>query len=377
MKKDWMIKESELDDDQLKVFKATLDKSCIVSGCAGSGKSVLALIKAQRLQKERGNSYQIIVFTKALCGYMNSGREELGLINEFMYYEEWRWKKYLKHYRNGKSFWVYERDDSGNKIPNMPKSDYVIVDEIQDFEQQEIMEFVQATKKNFFFFGDTAQSIYGGLKRTMPVQNIGHMLYQMGIESKDWELYRNYRLPLPVAKYIQYVGVDLPPFDESIYKSPEKTVPYVLRYPDTDSQIAAIKKLKEDHDFTDIAILVPSGELVKQIGEALISLGLNVEMKYDDKDDFRNSKNNLNFATTNPKVMTYHSAKGLQFEAIFLPYIDSFVDDRGDDSKALYVAMSRTYRYLYIMYSGQLPKPLSKIPANLYKTTETEEVEDI
>ena len=377
MKKDWMIKESELDEDQLRVFNAVLDKSCIVSGCAGSGKSVLALIKAQRIQKERGNSYQIIVFTKALCGYMNSGREELGLVNEFMYHEEWRWKKYLKHYRNGQSFWVYERDNSGNKIPNMPKSDYVIVDEIQDFEQQEIMEFVQATRKNFFFFGDTAQSIYGGLKNTMPVQNIGRMLYQKGIDSKDWELYRNYRLPLPVAKYIQYVGVGLPPFIESIYKSQERTMPYVLHYENANEQISAIKRIKENNDFTDVAILVPSGELVRQIGESLINLGLNVEMKYDDRQDFRNSKNDLNFTSTNPKVMSYHSAKGLQFEAVFLPYIDSFVDDRGDNSKALYVAMSRTYRYLYIMYSGQLPRPLNNIPASLFKTTETEEVEDI
>lgn len=39
MKKDWMIKESELDEDQIKVLMATLDKSCIVAGCAGSGKS--------------------------------------------------------------------------------------------------------------------------------------------------------------------------------------------------------------------------------------------------------------------------------------------------------------------------------------------------
>ena len=60
MKKDWMIKESELDDDQIKVLMGTLDKSCIVSGCAGSGKSVLALIKAQRIQKEFGNNYKIL-----------------------------------------------------------------------------------------------------------------------------------------------------------------------------------------------------------------------------------------------------------------------------------------------------------------------------
>ena len=113
MKKDWMIKESELDEDQIKVLMATLDKSCVVSGCAGSGKSVLALIKAQRIQKERGNSYQIIVFTKALCGYMNSGRKELGLNNQFIYY--WIWKN-----RN-----------------NCPSSDYVIVDEIQDFSKED------------------------------------------------------------------------------------------------------------------------------------------------------------------------------------------------------------------------------------------------
>ena len=73
MKKDWMIRESELDDDQIKVLMATLNKSCIVFGCAGSGKSVLALIKAQRIQRELGEDYQIIVFTRALCGYMNAG----------------------------------------------------------------------------------------------------------------------------------------------------------------------------------------------------------------------------------------------------------------------------------------------------------------
>jgi len=90
MKKDWMIKESELDEDQIKVLMATLDKSCIVAGCAGSGKSILALIKAQRIQRERGNDYKVIVFTKALCHYMNTGRKELGLRNEFYYH--WQWK---------------------------------------------------------------------------------------------------------------------------------------------------------------------------------------------------------------------------------------------------------------------------------------------
>lgn len=51
-KKDWMIIESELDEDQIKVLMATNDKSCLVSGCAGSGKSVLALVGGLRRERD-------------------------------------------------------------------------------------------------------------------------------------------------------------------------------------------------------------------------------------------------------------------------------------------------------------------------------------
>lgn len=377
-KKDWMVSESQLDDDQLRVLFATNDKSCVVSGCAGSGKSVLALIKAQRIQKEKGNNYRIIVYTKALCNYMNAGRESLGLNNEFSYHEEWKWKKYLKHYQNGASYMVYERDDDGNKIPYMPSSDYIIVDEIQDFTHDEIEEFIHAAKKNFFFFGDTAQSIYQGLKDTIPVAAISRLL-PFGQEPKSFPLYRNYRLPIPVAKIAQVVGVDLEPYDENVYKSPEKAIPRLLEYPSLEDQLKAIKGIIETQSLTDVAILLPHNPEAKQVSAILNQIGLNHEAKYEDKDDWKNRKENLNFSTTNPKVMTYHSAKGLQFEAVFMPNIVPLDDDparRISEQKAIYVAMTRTYRYLYIMYSGYLPYPFREIPKDLYITTENETVEE-
>lgn len=202
-KKDWMIIESELDEDQIKVLMATNDKSCLVSGCAGSGKSVLALIKAQRIQKEKGDNYQIIVYTKALCNYMNAGRETLGLHNDFYFHEEWRWKKALKRYANGQAFMVYLRDANGNKVPNMPKADYVIVDEIQDFTQTEIEEFIAATKKNFFFFGDTAQSIYEGLKDTMPVNGINRLF------SYDNEPKISHFTEITACRFLQHVSLSM------------------------------------------------------------------------------------------------------------------------------------------------------------------------
>lgn len=348
MKKDWMIIESELDEDQIKVLNAVNDKSCIVSGCAGSGKSILALIKAQRIQREKGNNYQIIVFTKALCKYMNAGREELKLNNQFDYH--WWWKN-----RKG-----------------CPSSDYVIVDEIQDFSKDEIQDFIDATNKHFFFFGDTAQSIYEGLKDTMKVEDIN---YAMGTRAKMFELYRNYRLPKTVAKVVQYVGVDLDGFDIDTYRSKETAIPRFVRYNDFESQVDAIAKMINVGNVDDVGILVPHNEDVKKVHDLLKQKNKNHELKYDDKIDFRNSINNLDFTTDNPKIMTYHSAKGLQFGTVFLPGVEEKTED--SERKALYVAMTRTYRNLYVMYSGDLPFPLSEVPSDLYKTTETDTVEDI
>lgn len=377
MTKDWMVKESELekDDYEYRVLHATLDKSCIVSGCAGSGKSVLALIKAQRIQREKNtNNYQIIVFTKALCKYMNAGRSELGLNKQFTYH------------------WKFQKD-------GCPTSDYMIVDEIQDFTKDEILQFINSTNKHFFFFGDTAQSIYDGLKKTMPVNRISSIVPY----NKDFEIFNllhNYRLPLPVAKVVQVVGVGLPPFSESVYKSSETAIPRFIQYNSFDEQMDAVAKiLNNNGNVTDVGILTPHNIGVKRLSDILNKKNIDHEAKYDVyEDEYGNevyereshgkqnkwirTVDNLDFTTENPKVMTYHSAKGLQFGTVFLPGIAPLSTDpqrRISEQKALYVAMTRTYRNLYVMYSGNLPFPLSNVPMELFKITETDTdtVEDI
>lgn len=346
-----MVKESELDDDQLKILNAVLDKSLIVTGCAGSGKSVLALIKAARIQRERGNNYQIIVFTKALCGYMNSGRKELGLRKEFNYY--WDWKYRLK----------------------CPSATYTIVDEIQDFTREEIQEFIRSTSRHFFFFGDTAQSIYEGLKETLSVEEIPYM-FSPNERPKTFDLYRNYRLPKAVAKFAQYIGTDLQPYVEDTYKSRMITTPFVLSFNNADEQATFIGKTIKDKNLTDVSVLLPDNDMVRNFAEKLGNVGINCEIKYNDKVDWHNNVETLNFSTTNVKVMTYHSAKGLQFETVFLPLLDQF-EQVGDRKKPLYVAATRTYKDLYLMYSGSMPSVIRGIPASLYKTDSNETVDDI
>ena len=70
------------------------------------------------------------------------------------------------------------------------------------------------------------------------------------------------------------------------------------------------------------------------------------------------------FDSAAPNLMTYHGAKGLQFETVFIPNCS----DPGSDKAPLYVALTRTYSSLYIMYTGIKPYFISQIPSELYET---------
>ena len=344
-----MVKESMLDDYQLDLLDRTLDRSLVVSGCAGSGKSVIALQKAKRIQAEKGSDYSVIVFTKALKDYMQGGRQELGLNDAFYYH--WDWKN--------------------NR--GMPQADYVIVDEAQDFTREEIQEFINSARKNIFFFGDTAQSIYGGLKDTLSMKEIGNMLPN----ADSVPLYFNYRLPKPIAMVTQtYIGVGVDPYRERTYKSTENQKPRFIRYDSDEDQVRAIARIISARNLTDVGILVPRNEAILKMSQLLNNAGINHEIRYNDKADYHNSIDTLNFNSTNPKLMTYHSAKGLQFESVFLPYVESA--DSDDSRKSLYVAMTRTYRNLYVMYSDYaMPSPLSSVPSDLYISSETDTIEEL
>ena len=58
----------------------------------------------------------------------------------------------------------------------------------------------------------------------------------------------------------------------------------------------------------------------------------------------------IDFKTTNPIVMTFHCAKGLQFSTTFIPFCDKYSYD--DEKTALYVASTRPLEKMYLLYSG-------------------------
>lgn len=65
-KRSFYVIDSELDDYQVKIINKKTDNSYIVKGCAGSGKSILALWKAKQILDEHKGSVLYVVYTKAL-----------------------------------------------------------------------------------------------------------------------------------------------------------------------------------------------------------------------------------------------------------------------------------------------------------------------
>lgn len=340
----WDVDEESMDDDQLDLIEMNIDKSMLVTGCAGSGKSVIAMHKAEQVAKT-GAGVILIAYTKSLSAFMREGIDEKTL--PYQFYHHYRWKEKLK----------------------MPSADYIIVDEIQDFTREEVLEFMGAARKAYFFFGDSAQSIYRQYgKNTISIEDISALT---GLT--PMQLYNNYRLPRTIAKITQgYVGVNVNPYEDKIYQNKEKSLPHFVQFDGFEEQISAIRTLIEKYtrnifDNQSIGILLPSNDLVVKICQKLQESDIPCEFKYTDDNSDR-FVDTLDFETFLPKLMTYHSAKGLQFDVVILPmYIGAFDDE---SRKALYVAMTRTMHNLYVMYSTpSISAPLSDVPTKLYLKT--------
>ena len=347
-KQNFFVNEDELDDFQIQLLQKRINSSMVVSGCAGSGKSILALWKAKQVQDlQDGTCYKFIVFTKALNRYMADGIRAIGLNDDnFMYHYQW-------------------------KKAGCPSADYIIVDEVQDFDKQEIEEFKRSAKQAFFFWGDTAQSIYQGIKET---QSILQIAADSGIQPE--KLAFNHRLPKKIARFAAHLGND----EELVSRCRKEgaELPRILQYPSLEQQLDAAMEQIQNRQITDAGILFPRNDMVQKAYNYLRSKGFSIEAKFDDKQDFRNSRLELDFDNDTPKLMTYHSSKGLQFEAVFLPEctvdnIDNLHKDADRIRTPLYVAITRSYQYLFIMYSNILSFFFDAIPKDIYLTTLEEE----
>ncbi len=335
-RKSFYVKDSELDEYQLQVIQRRTNKSFIVKGCAGSGKSILALWKVKQIQEQKLGSYYLIVFTKTLKQFMKDGIKEIGLNNDkVLYYEQW------------------------NRL-GCPSADFMVVDEAQDFTKEQIEKFKSKATTALILYGDSAQQIYKF--RTPPPISMERIIDLTGFPSE--QLVFNHRLPKKIARIAEYIS-ETDDELEMRCRNEGSELPKILKYNNLDKQLDAISDIIKNRRFEDVGIFFPRNEKVEYAYNYLTKKGLIVEAKFDKN---QTTTLTLNFENENPKIVTYHSAKGLQFEAVFIPNCNV---EENDKRSPLYVAITRSYQSLFIMHSGDLSSFFDEVPKNLYETTLT------
>lgn len=344
----WMISESELDIFQRQVLKIPFDSRAVIQGCAGSGKSVLALQLAKHIIESGKESVLVIVFTNALLDFMKAGIEELEIPGEIcMLAHKW-----------------------ANLNPR-PTADYIIIDEVQDFSVEEgatwgnngaayskgsIEGFNQCARKGMLMFGDDAQRLYS---EGSEIINIGQYLK---IKSQCYQnLQINYRLPKKIARVAEKImSVENRDDIEGRCQKEGDNKPVIKKCNSINEEIDYIIDRINELNLENVGIIVPGNKHAAEVFNYLYKKGINTEVKYE---IHRNDKiNTLDFSSTNPKIMTYHSSKGLQFEAVFLPL---FEETRENLRRPIYVAMTRSLDRLYITHTNALSLFLNDVPNDL------------
>lgn len=347
--KSFYIKESQLDIQQRNIVDKELSQHLVVTGGAGSGKSVLALWKAKAIQ-DNEDSVLYVVKTVALTQFMKDGVDSVGLKSNVII----SFNRCFQWVKDDNGQW----QNLGWKVGNY---DYIILDEATDLDVQEIQE-LRSHCRYFIAFGDNAQQLYAFKGTATTVESIVKVL---GAEAPkiDYLLY-NHRLPKKMARLVVYFHPNIA-FGSREAKmfvnrctSEGMELPHIFKYLDENSELDDIIKIVKNKNggLKDVGILFRDKNTMERAYHYFVQHNMSCSMTIDSK--FIGNP----FSSDAPKLMTFHSSKGLQFETVFVPNCsDTF---NGDAS--FYVALTRTYAHLYIMHIGTIPTMFNIVPKDLY-----------
>ena len=349
------IAESKMDFHQRAVWNLQFDESYIVVGCAGSGKSCLALLKIKALAEMNKQPFYLVTLVRSLVEYL---RNEMGSNNlpreSVITHEEWTTKKVTPWCAQ-----YFKIPDENRVIHGKPN--FLLVDECQDLSIEEISKLRSACQ-GIFLYGDDEQQIMAFGSR-VPT-SIGAIREKLKLPV--YRLQLNYRLPKPVAEFAQEISGSASLKDHC--KNERGGKPFMVKVPQKE-RAKKILFLSDNQHYEDVGVLCRTDDEVQKVVNSLRETDRTASARYDNNGSYEYINQNSRF-----KVMNFHQAKGQQFEAVFLLLSDS--DAKIDanekdkhwqyDRNLLYVGVTRTYHALYIFYEDSLPDMLRPIPLILY-----------
>jgi superfamily I DNA/RNA helicase len=310
----------------------------IVRGCAGSGKTLLAIHLAKKLSYEEKARVLILVYTKALGNFIENALSMHEKLTIDVFNSD-KWNLYShKNY------------------------DYLIIDEAQDFSIDDIKAFQQHATRGVYIFLDENQKLY---KKSKENSTLTFASLQKFSEFPVIDLKTNYRISTSILDFLKDV------FPNNNLDNSTKALsikPKIVRCNSALEELKWIRDYIVTHPLEKIAILLrwnesysgflfPNGKKkenqffgVLEVRDNLIKDNIAVGFKFHQED-------HLNFSDGGQvNILTIHSSKGIEFDTVIIPFFNYL--DKSESQAVDYVAMTRCKSNLIILYSEIASKRL-------------------
>lgn len=367
----WMISEDRLGADQREVIDEIGKigtRSIWIKGHAGSGKSVLLLHSLKDYLVRNPNALVcVVVYTHSLVDLMKNGIKQIPFLAD----------------RTIEVMTIYGIKD---KINNGRRYDAIFCDEIQDLPLEFIVKMKDASTQ-LIMAGDSSQSIFtsvNGLSKD-PIRPATSLEINEAVSPVQKRLGVIYRLTNSVISMLRNV------FTEMLTDLPlvgnEDTQIKLFNSTSSEAEIKYCwTNANETNNLrtSDVCAILIGGHdsIVSFVNSVLTIEGKQTwnRVNRDNKPDYRllnshlkqnnvplmyigNNYGSLEEADRDNKIiiMTYHSAKGLDFDYVYLPMVGSEMrlHNNVPINALLLVALSRSKSGLTITYTGSLYRPLA------------------
>lgn len=373
----WFIPYPQLDNEQLEFLENSENnrgKNYWLKGYAGSGKSVL-LIHLLLKEKEYNPDSRVIIvlYTHALIDMIRSG-----ILEEFKNTPIVTYHQFYKM----TGTW-----------------DLVLVDEVQDLPEY-IVRDIHSKNKRIIVAGDTNQSIYDDVCETNKISEI--------LNGDSFTLGIIHRISRSIRKIAQFFCYDKNGFNAASMGKIVNLPPRLVKAQDKDEELKWLILNAKEYAKTHYspAILIPQHFQIFNFFQQLLEFEnkptLPPELDTSHGGDRRTKYRSINahlkengikfqylgngagsFEKAQKEdlvtIMTYHSAKGLDFKAVFIPFLNSSIEIWGDKEREktlFFVAITRSREQLFLSYSGSKHPFLREIDENdFHKLNASDEIE--
>ena len=334
----------------------------LIVGGPGTGKSVLALLRARRHQRERGD-YLFLVFNHLL------DRANGQLFGNGLVSRTWDgWFRGMFRERAGQPVPVRDPNDGGYReidwagvegiIRTLPDDDasrssrlpFLVIDEGQDMPREFYSALVNLGFDRFFVVADQNQQI---TEANSSRQDIADCL---AIEAADViELRQNYRNSFPVARLARafYTGDPASPPPE-LPESAPGAVPLLYAYEpgNLSAVVQGILRLADRDPRKLIGVIAPNNRVRERYLEALQSVEVRLDNPQPTIETYhQGNRAEVAFDEGGILVINAQACKGLEFDIVVLADIDEHYFRHGDPDVAkrlFYVMVARAKEQVFM-----------------------------